>query len=146
MVRNSQRRSGEKATVAKWLIIGVILSAMTAVGIGVASKFLFKDEKVAKERMEAFAREYYENYIYENIVSELKNQEDINTIMEKYVVRGFATVYLRQLLLYDGQKNKQEGRILTRHCDENRTSVKFYPEEPFDKKSYRMEFWYDCDF
>lgn len=135
-----------RALVAKRIVIAVIVIALVTVAAAVACRLFLNEEQIAKWRLEAMAAEYYENYIYENLIHGAMDQTEIAEAMDKYIIRGFATVNLRQLLLYDNGKNAANGELLQKHCDTNTTSVKFYPEEPFDKKSYRVEYHYDCDF
>ena len=150
--RNSKGRRGsstQQTTVVKWVMLGVIAVAFLVVGVAVACKFFFNDKALVERRLEEMSQEYYENYVYENLVNGRMSQQEIREIMDKYITRGFAAVHLRQLLAYkggDADKGGDAGDLLKEHCDENTTSVKFYPEEPFDKKSYRIEYHYDCDF
>ena len=140
------RGRGVNTVVIRGVIVGVIVLAIVAVVVAVVGRFLLNDEKIAKDKLETYAREYYEGYVYENLINGAMGQDEINEVMSKYEVRGFAPVKMRQLLLYDGQERMAESEVLLKHCDENLTEVKYYPEEPFKKKSYRMEFQYDCDF
>ena len=149
MVKNKRSKTSKysqakDAIVVKRLIIGIICATIIAVAVAIACKFLLNEEKLSKDRMESMAREYYEGYLYENLIHGAMDQSNIEQAMEKYALRGFAPVYLRQLLVDDGDQGT--ANLLRSHCDINTTSVKFYPESPYDKKSYRMEFQYDCDF
>lgn len=134
MVKNKSKKSSPDQ-VAKRTIIAVICLAIITVIIAALCKFLLNDEKISKDSMNAMAAKYYENSLYESLTSD---------VMDKYSQRGFAPVYLRQLLI--DESDQSTVNLIRKHCDENTTSVKFYPDPPYDKKSYRMEFQYDCDF
>ena len=66
--------------------------------------------------------------------------------MEKYEKHGFSAVSLRQLLLYDNHKNEKYDGELTKYCDKDRTVIKFYPESPYEKTNYRVDYTYSCEF
>lgn len=142
----SSKKCSSKQTdvIAKRIITGIICAVIIIVGVAIACKFLLNEERITKTRMEKLAAEYYEGSLYESLIHGAMDQTEIEQAMDKYIKRGFAPVYLRQLLLYNDEKDT-DGMI-HKHCDENTTSVKFYPEAPYNKKSYRMEFQYDCDF
>ena len=146
MVRKNYRtRKGEKL-IAKWVIVGVIIivsMVFTAISI---YAFIYDEKEVVKGDLETLAKEYYEGYIYPGLIEEGMSQTQIDELMERYLVRGFSRVYLRQLLLREGREKKVNEKLIRKHCDENQTLVHFFPEEPYDKQSYRMEWRYDCDF
>ena len=130
--------------IAKKTIIIVICLSIIIVAVAIACHFLLNEEKLVKDRTKSLAQEYYEGYIYENLIHGAMDQAEIEQVMDKYTLRGFAPVYLRQLLLSSTTDVNHD--LIAKHCDENTTFVKFYPEAPFDKESYRLEFSYDCDF
>ena len=140
---NARRR---EKSVAKWVIIGVIIVIFILLAAISIYAFTYDEEKVVKGDLDALATEYYEEYTYPGLVDEGMSQAQINELMERYLVRGFSRVYLRQLLLRDGREKKVNEGLIKKHCDENKTYVQFFPEEPYDKKSYRVEWRYDCAF
>jgi|GEM_PF-932666 len=72
--------------------------------------------------------------------------EKLAKIMSRYEKNGFAKVTLRQLLLYDSEKDPAATAILDTYCDENETSVRFIPDPPFGRKNYHIEYTYSCTF
>ena len=132
------------AVVARRVIIGVICAAIVVVLVSLVVSFLWNNQRRVEAKMEEMAREYYEGFIYENLVHGAMSKEEIEKVVGRYKERGFAKVNLRQLLLYDGKRNMESAGFIKDYCDENRTSVKFYPEEPYDKNSYRIEYTYKC--
>ena len=138
------RRGKNDAVVARRVIIGVICAAIVVVMIGLIGSFFWNNQRRVETKMEEMAREYYEGFIYENLVHGAMSKEEVEKVVSRYKDRGFAAVNLRQLLLYDGKRNMESAGFIKEYCDENRTSVKFYPEEPYDKKSYRIEYTYKC--
>ena len=131
--------------VVRRVILTVIGVAIAVVVVGVIYSLVWSPEKATKAKLDEMAREYYEGFTYENLINGAMSQEEIEGVMDKYKVRGFAPVYLRQLLLYNNQENMKEAGFVKNYCDENLTYVKIYPEAPYDKKSYRVEYKYVCE-
>ena len=130
------------------IMLGVIAMAFIVVVVAVVCAFLFTTERMVKARLDGIARDYYENYFYEKMVSSDKYAEidDMDAAMAKYVETGFARVELRQMVLGNAKTSEGDVDYVLRHCDENTTAVVFYPESPYGRESYHMEFTYDCDF
>lgn len=145
--RNAIRyRKKSDAVVARRVIIGVIIAVIVVVMIGLIASFFCSKEAITQKKIDEMSREYYEDYIYPNLINGSMSKEDIADVMERYEKWGFAPVSLRQLLLYDGRKNMEEGGFVKNYCDENETKMKVYPEAPYDKKSYRVEYEYKCEY
>ena len=141
---NTLRKKNDN-TVVRRVILTVIGVAIAVVVVGVIYSLIWSPEKATKAKLDEMAREYYEGFTYENLINGAMSQEEIEGVMDKYKVRGFAPVYLRQLLLYNNQENMKEAGFVKNYCDENLTYVKIYPEAPYDKKSYRVEYNYVCE-
>ena len=124
------------------LTLAVIILAIFTVIIAVICALIFDTERAVKSTISSLATDYYENYFYENIST---GNKDMTKTMEKFADTGFSKVTLRQLLLYN-QQNSNYKDLLLKHCDENTTSVTFYPESPYSKTSYRTEYSYSCSF
>ena len=140
------RSSGARASMAKWIIIAVICLAGVAVVTAGVVLFTYDEEAVVKGDLDKMANWYYEEYIYNGLVEEGTSPERLNELMDRYIVRGFSITKLRKLLSHEEAIKDVDAALIKKHCDVNKTTVKFYPEEPFDKKSYRMDWRYDCDF
>ena len=122
---------------SKKVILSVIILAILIIIATVVSFFLLDNERRVKSQISALATDYYENYFY---------QDYTGADLSNYEIHGYAPVTLRQLLLYDHQKNSAYTEFLTNFCDENHTFVRFYPESPYTKTSYRTEYTYSCNF
>lgn len=116
---------------------------MVIVTISAFITVFFSAENTTKRTLSRIAAEYYEEYLYPTIDH---SDEKFTTTMETYAKSGLTPTTLRQLLLYDHQKNAALTPALQKYCDENHTRIKYYPEPPFTKTSYRIEFTYSCDF
>jgi hypothetical protein len=131
---------------ARRVILGVIVVAIVVVMVGLAVSLFCSNERMTQRKIDEMTREYYEGYIYPSLINGSMSQSEIAEAMKRYEKWGFAPVALRQLLLYDGKKNMQEGGFVKNYCDENNTKAKIYPEAPYDKKSYRIEYEYKCEY
>lgn len=140
--RGTERNS---STVAKRIILIVIALVIVVAVTGILSAWFKDDEKTVKRQIEEMSAEYYENFIYPHL-ADGKNETEIFAAFEKYKEIGFARVSLRQLLLHDARNNAEKGELIKKYCNENATSVKIYPEEPYKKESYRVDYIYACEF
>ena len=124
--------------VLKRSILAVIALAMFAVILTLLFVNFTKPEKVVTAKIEAITADYYENYFYERI----KNYDNLNS----YTENGFSKVTLRQLLLFDSERYANDASLLSRYCDAEATYVRIYPEEPFGKTDYKVDYHYACTF
>ncbi len=129
-------------TFAKPLVIVIIVIAIAVVLISLFCTFFFSPERQVKDTISRLTSEYYENYFYEKYTSAAYDTQNV----QKYTERGFSPIYLRQILLYDDQKNEEYQDFITEYCNADKTYVVIYPEPPFDKKSYHLEISYACNF
>ena len=144
----AKRSSKKSIFIIRRTILTVISLAMLTVVIAIICIFIFKPENVVKSKISNLSSNYYENFLYKNIISSeaYSKSKDLDKIMEKYKETGFAAVTLRQLILFGAQKNSNLSSLLKEYCNENETSVKFYPEAPYTQSSYRTEYAYSCNF
>ncbi len=108
-------------------------------------------EHLVKQKITSIAEDYYENYLYETItktnhIGKINETNSIENILSHYEKRGFASLTLRQLLSYDNDKHPDAASIVLKYCDESATSVQIFPEQPFGKKDYHIEYTYSCNF
>lgn len=134
--------------LAKKIILSVIAIATLIVVFAICCTFFLNPENQIKSRITSIATDYYENYFYDNFANstEFKQISNPDSVLERYRTSGFAPVALRDLLLYDNQKNIEHRDFLTKYCDENSTIVKFYIDPPYDRTSYHYDITYSCNF
>ncbi len=142
---NSRRR---RYSPAQKTILLIIFIAFFIVFIALLCAFFLKPEKIVKSKIDTIASDYYENYFYEKLITSEKYTEskDLDDILGRYKDNGLATLNLRQLLLYDNQKNAEFAPYLKKYCDEENTYIKFYPEPPYSRTSYHIDYTYSCNF
>jgi hypothetical protein len=141
-----QKKRRDISVIAKNVIVGVIISAMSVVAVMTAFHFFHSPENVTKSRIESIAADYYENYFYKNIIKNVAGNNTLASIMPKYNKDGFSRVSLRQLLLYDDKKHAAEGQAITKYCDEGATSIQIFPDPPYGSKDYHIKYYYSCEF
>ena len=127
---------------ARKMTLAIIITAVAIVGIVLLLCLFLNPEAQTKRKIEEMAHDYYETYYYKNFKNTTSGASDF----EKYAEKGFPKVTLRQLLLFDGGRYKDLTESLTGYCDENTTTIQIFPEEPYNKQNYRIEYNYSCNF
>ena len=133
-------------TTPQIIIFIIIVLSMIAVIVTTICAVVFKPENTVKDKISELSADYYENYLYQKFDFDDISSEDLANFMQKYEKTGLTATTLRQLLLYDHQKNAEYAPFLKKYCDEDTTYIKFYPEHPYSKTSYRVEYTYSCEF
>lgn len=147
----SEKFNYESNKIARRVILVVIGLAGLTVILATLAQAIFTPENTVKSNVEAIVRDYYENYFYAEIIAENQTatgepKKSLDEIMSRYQEPGFAKVPLRQLLLYDEQKYAGTTAILDTYCSLDQTYVKIYPDPPFEKTDYHVDYHYSCDF
>lgn len=133
---------------AKIIILVVIIIAAIIVIFAVIHSLIFTPEAITKSNLSKLASDYYENYYYESIVNskEFQSLDNVDSAMNKYTKKGFPKIKLQQLILQNQSSNQELTNQILKYCDEDSTIITFYPELPFDRTSYHVEFDYSCLF
>jgi len=145
--RNRTKSAPSSFSVRK-LVLSIILVVMVIIVISTFYAFFFTKEQKIKSSLSALASDYYENYFYENMVNseEFKKINNTETALSKYHDKGLTPISLNNLLLSNDQKNYEKYHFLTDYCDEEKTTVIFYPDPPYKRTSYHTEYTYTCNF
>lgn len=125
--------------------VGIIVST-AMVALSVYSIIVFDPEKTATRTLETMGREYYESYYYDRFMETI-SQDVFAEKMAVFSETGFHPVPLRQLLLYQNEKNAKYRNVFDTDdfsCDKNNTTVKIIPKEPFSKTDYEIELNLSC--
>lgn len=131
--------------IQKTIIIVIALAIIVTLAAVIISFFL-QPERLTKSRIESLASDYYENYLYENFINSDKFSGDLESAMSRYTETGFTSITLRQLILHDQEKTASIADSLKANCDIEQTTIKFFPESPFSRKDYRVDYRYVCNF
>lgn len=145
--KSSKSKSTPHSVFSPRNIILAVIIAVTIVVCGsfIASIFL-KPERLVPQQIEALATNYYENVFYENMLNSDQFSGDAEATLSEYSIRGLAIITLRQLLLQDEAATADVADYLRNYCDENATTVHFYPEPPYTRTAYRTEYNYACNY
>jgi len=123
--------------ILRRIVTGQIVVCVLLVVWMVFAGFYFDRETVAMRSLSRLAKDYYENYFYDNFVTEGVGG------FESYAEIGFPNVSLRQLLSFDGARNADYVKDFY-GCDKERTVVKITPLKPFKRVDYVIETALDC--
>ncbi|MBR3324279.1 hypothetical protein IKG24_01930 [Candidatus Saccharibacteria bacterium] len=143
-------------TPAKKIILGVIILSALAVFLTIIYGFIATPEFLIKKEIESIVSDYYENYFYPSILtnnhidqstSKSSDPESpISKILQKYQESGFPRVALDQLLLSNNQKYANKVEYLEEYCNLTQSNIRIYPDPPFEKQNYHVEYSYSCKF
>ena len=135
------------ADITRKIMMILIIVMMLTVVIFAVYKAINTPEKMTKDRIADYAREYYENYFYPKVKSSV-SAESFESAMRNYAEKGVdnGRIALRQLMLFDGGRFKNELSTISEYCDIDQTYVEIFPEKPYNKENYHMKFNYSCEF
>lgn len=140
------RVSFHPSPLAKKIILTVIIIVMIIVVGLVTYSFFFTKENQIKWQISKIAADYYEDYYYQNLLDSSQNTDEIYNYLENHHEKGLPNITLNLLLSYDSQKTVPYENFLNENCDRNTTLVKIYPDPPYSKKSYHIEYAYSCSY
>lgn len=129
---------------AAGVMVAICISLVIFNAIAVA---YFHPQTVVDREITALAEEYYEDYLYQNLIGS-RTGDEIAKELEKYHTTGVSTTYLRQLLLYDSGRRNGASTYFDHDgytCDRNETYVKFYPDPPYGPKDYHFDIKLVCE-
>ena len=142
-----QRKSSRYSSItAKKISIVIIIAVSLIVGIATLASIFLQPERQVHQKIASLASNYYENVFYEKMLNSDQFSGDPAKTLAPRAERGLAIITLRQLLLQDQLADTETANYLLKYCDENSTSVHFYPEAPYSRTSYRAEYTYACNF
>ncbi len=145
--KNSQKNRSRKIfLVSKRSILAVIVLAMLTVILTLLFSNFYDPEKLTTRKIESITADYYETYFYPRIENYGTTDKSMSDIMSRYKETGFSKITLRQLLLFDSARHADAAELLTKYCDPEATYVKIYPDDPYGKTDYHVDYTYSCAF
>ena len=132
------------SSFAKKFMLIIVIILIAVVIIATICSFIFSNENEVKYQISKASSSYYEDYFYQSIfhAESVKSDDEGYTSLEKHHEKGFSAVKLSTILSYDSNY----ANFLNQNCDTDRTTVKFFPDPPYDNKSYHVEYTYSCNF
>ena len=131
---------------SKRTVIFIIILAMIAVASVIIISSLSTPESITKHKIESITADYYENYFYPRIEENGTPDKTLSEILSNYTETGFSRVTLNQLLSFDSGRYADSAAMLSKYCDINSTYVKIFPDSPFSKSDYHVDYHYACTF
>ena len=134
--------------IEKKIILACLIVSSCVVVLSVFVGIFFSPQRVAERKLEKLAADYYENYFYDKFASTVPEDEK-EKVFKDYSEHGFAPVYLRQLLLFDNERDAGYAKYFnttTYSCDKNQTKIQIFPVEPYGRKNYRVEYAPSCNY
>lgn len=127
-------------------IIGGILLVL----IITLSLFMIKKDNQEEELttiLKELGSEFYEEFYYDKVGN---NLEERKNFLEKYKDIGIK-INLDNLSRYNSEKNKEKieqfvNKKTNQECDKENTMVIIYPNDPYEKDSYKEEIKLICGF
>lgn len=127
-------------------IIGGILLVL----IITLSLFMIKKDNQEEELttiLKELGSEFYEEFYYDKVGN---NLEERRNFLEKYKDIGIK-INLDNLSRYNSEKNKEKieqfvNKKTNQECDKENTMVIIYPNDPYEKDSYKEEIKLICGF
>ena len=135
------------ADITRKIMIVLIVVMMATVVVFAIYKAINTPEKMTKDRISDYAREYYENYFYPKVKKSIP-ANNFESIMQQYGERGVddGQISLRTLMLHNGGRFINELEAISDYCDLDTTFIKIYPDKPYEKNNYHVEYKYSCNF
>ncbi len=126
-----------------------LLSMVAAAGVAIMISFLGflidTPEELAHKELAALADDYYITYLYPTLLGNVFTADPAEKL-QGYVELGTPATYLRQLLHFDNDKNMVSAPVFDNvQCDTNRTSIRFYPVEPYGPRDYTVKYTWNCE-
>ncbi len=143
--RAHRTRNRKLSSIIRYITLAIIAIAMLSVILATLFAIFYNPENIVKQKIAEISSDYYENYLYEKALAPTDTQSTAE-LAERYVKAGFPIISLRQLFLFDNGRYAESSDLITTHCNESETFITFFPEAPFSKTDYRVEYHYACAF
>lgn len=133
-----------KKTREDWVLLGMVGVSGLMIVCAFIIAFVGNPMNRAKWELNKITDDYYITYLYPRLLGRLS--ADPEEMLGKYIDKGVATTYLRQLLHYDSDRNASSAVIFSdAGCNTNTTWVRYYPQAPFGPRDYRVEYEMRCE-
>ena len=135
--------SAENRVKTIGIIAGVVVVIAAVVLLLVFKPFGNKDKKVEKQlndRMGELAKNFYENYYFDQVGSEFVKGHAENGI--KIDLANLARINNSDSQSVLDEFKNTEGKA----CNTSTSKVTIYPKEPYGKTDYELKIELDCEF
>lgn len=144
MEKTSCKKNERIKTIAIVCIIISIILIMIGIGIIIKGNNGIKKDEMTLY-LEKIGKEFYEDFYYEQLGNSLKEK---SSFLSQYKELGIK-ISLETISKYKENKNKDLSTIFVdketnKVCNFNTIKVIIYPEEPYEKDSYKMVTDIEC--
>ena len=140
----SRNRDNKIFATARLSILTVIILASMTVILALLINSFTDPEKIIIKRIDTIVSDYYENYFYENVAKQ--STKPLAEVLSIYKDAGFSPVSLKQILLSKDLSHTDTDKILSTYCDTEDTFIQFFPDPPFGRTDYHVDYRYSCTF
>lgn len=132
------------------LSLMIVVTCLAVVVAAIFVKNNLTSTKLANQKMEELARDYYENDFYKRFIRDhvaVGQEDNLRQYFKKYTQLGFSPVKLRKLLDYSEKNNKDMLKYFSHDkfsCDTNGSYALIKPKEPYSVKDYKITFSLKC--
>lgn len=132
------------------LSLMIVVTCLAVVIAAIFVKNNLTSTKLANQKMEELARDYYENDFYKRFIRDhvaVGQEDNLGQYFKKYTQLGFSPVKLRKLLDYSEKNNKDMLKYFSHDkfsCDTNGSYALIKPKDPYSVKDYEITFSLKC--
>lgn len=132
------------------LSLMIVVTCLAVVVAAIFVKNNLTSTKLANQKMEELARDYYENDFYKCFIRDhvaVGQEDNLGQYFKKYTQLGFSPVKLRKLLDYSEKNNKDMLKYFSHDkfsCDTNGSYALIKPKDPYSVKDYEIIFSLKC--
>lgn len=141
--KNLERSIERKKKIILYILI-ILLTVIVICFYFLTSKYMENkkpDSENVIEYMEKLGKEFYESYYYPQLGELKKNDmiEDIPIFLKNFTDTGIS-VSLKKVIDLHFRTEESINKTLEKYkCDFSKTQFIIYPQEPYEKKSYKIE-------
>ena len=140
----TRRRDNKIFATARLSILTIIMLASMTVILALLINSFTDPEQIVINRINTIASDYYENYFYEDATKQ--STKPLTEILSIYESAGFSPVSLKQILISSNLSRSDTANYLSAYCDIEDTLIWFFPNPPFGKTDYHVDYRYSCTF
>ena len=142
--KKSKKPAKPTSDIARVIAVSAVIISALVLAVNIAMNEIYREDRVAERALAALAKDYYENYYYDRVKSTSSDPADA---LKKYTEIGIPSISLRQLLLVDNRRFAPYASSFKNSryaCNNEQTTIKIYPKEPFEKTDYEVKLNLSC--
>lgn len=143
VTKKSTTKVKRQRTWEDWILVGILGASVLMIICAFATQLIDTPAEQTEKELKHLADEYYVTYLYPRLLGNRRNEPA--KVLAEYKDVGASTVYLRHLLHYNDDEYAGMAPFFREvGCDTNRTSVRFFPVEPYGPTDYTAYYNIQC--